>query len=216
MGEIEQLKSNALTTLQKVKDMLGIAVDDTDQSRDNILVNMINAASAWFETQTGRKFKKQSYTEKCQGSDAQELCLRQYPITAVESITDTISGNAIESTEYSIGDSGYIGIVWKNSGWALQSYRYGLAYDPLYSRRYLTVIYTAGYVLPKDATTETPSTLPSDIESVIWEMVQQQYKLMQDGAFSLSSFSIADASWTWDKAPKQTWLDTVARYMRWA
>lgn len=209
------LNENALTTLERVKSMLGIAANDTDQQRDDIIVNMINAASAWFESQTGRKFKKKSYTERYQGSNSQELCLRQYPIVSIASITDTEENSVIDAGLYSFEDTGHIGVVWKDDGWSMQTYNYGLANDPLFSKRYISVAYTAGYILPKDATQQQPATLPSDIESVIWEMVQQQYKLMQDGAFNLASFSISDVSWTWDKQQKQSWLDTVSSYKRW-
>ncbi len=209
------LKDNALTTLERVKQMLGIPADDADQTRDNIITNMINSASAWFESQTGRKFKLATYRERYQGSSSQELCLRQYPIVEIESITDTSNNAVINASQYSIEDTGHIGVVWKDDGWAMRSFLYGLANDPLYSRSYIEVVYTAGYVLPKDETQVNPATLPSDIESVIWEMTQQQYKLMQDGAFNLASFSISDVSWTWDKAPKQSWLDTIASYKRW-
>lgn len=225
-NEVAPLKDNALTTLEQVKQMLGIPEDElspesTDEERstvlirDNIIVNMINAASAWFESQTGRNFKLAKYKERYQGSSSQELCLRQYPIVSVERVTDTTAGTDFNPSQYSIEYRGHIGVIWKDDGWALQSYNYGLAFDPLFSKRYLEVEYTAGYVLPKDATEDNPSTLPSDIEAVIWEMAQQQYKLMQDGAFNLASFSISDVSWTWDKEQKQSWLDTIAAYKRW-
>lgn len=210
-----ELKDSALTTLDRVKQMLGIPEDDVDQIRDNIIANMINSASAWFESQTGRKFKRATYREKYQGTSSQELCLRQYPIVEIEEIADTTDNAPIDVSQYSTEDTGHIGVVWKDDGWAMRAVPYGLANDPLYSRRYIEVKYTAGYVLPKDATEDNPATLPSDIESVIWEMAQQQYKLMQDGAFNLSSFSISDVSWTWDKEQKQSWLDTIATHKRW-
>jgi len=213
--QVVALKSNALTTLDRVKQMLGIPNDDVDQTRDNIIANMINSASAWFESQTGRKFKQATYKERYQGSSSQELCLRQYPIVEIESVTDAASNAIIDASQYSIEDTGHIGIVWKDDGWGMRALPYGLASDPLFSRSYIEVKYKAGYVLPKDATAEDPATLPSDIEAVIWEMAQQQYKLMQDGAFNLASFSISDVSWTWDKEQKQSWLDTIATHKRW-
>lgn len=211
-----QLNANALTTLIRVKQMLGIADNDEDTTRDTIIVNMINAASAWFESKTGRKFGLSSYVERYTAGNSQELCLRQYPIVSIKQVKDTADGSVIDPSAYSFAEDGHIGVVWKDNGWAMRSHKYGLANDPCFSRRYLQVEYTAGYVLPKDATPDNPQTLPSDIESVIWEMAQQQYKLMQDGASNLASFSISDVSWTWDKNPKATWLDAISAYKRWS
>lgn len=211
-----KLNSNALTTIERVKQMMGIDLDDYDDNRDSIIANMINSVSSWFESKTGRKFNISTYKERYLGENSQELCLRQYPIVSVISITDLTDGTVIVPSAYSVTEDGNIGVVWKDDGWDMRSFQYGLANDPRFSRRYLRVEYIAGYVLPKDATTDNPQTLPSDIESLIWEMVQQQYKLMQDGASNLASFSIADVSWTWDKNLKQTWLDTIATYKRWS
>ena len=45
-----QLNDNALTTLEAVKTFIGIPEDDVDEARDNALIQLINAASAWLET----------------------------------------------------------------------------------------------------------------------------------------------------------------------
>ena len=54
-----KLANNALTTLEDVKIMLGIAPDDVDEQRDAMLVTLINYASAWIERMTGRKLGRQ-------------------------------------------------------------------------------------------------------------------------------------------------------------
>jgi len=209
------LWTGALTTLETAKLFIGIPEDDADRDRDKIVTLMINSVSAWFERQTGRKLGLAAYDEKYAGTDAQELCLRQYPIVKVESIFDTENGGEISPDAYGFVDTGDIGVLFKDDGWAMPSYRVGLAFDPKFPKRYLRVKYKAGYVLPKDATRRQPSTLPPDIEGMILEMLQQQYNLMKDGAQNLSSFSISDVSWSFDKTTKQSWLETLAAHKRW-
>jgi hypothetical protein len=211
-----ELVANALTTLESVKAMLGLAdCCYIDIERDEVIIQMINAASAWFERQTGRKFGLDTYVEMHQGTNSQQLCLRQYPILAVESVTDVHGEIEVSAEEYSFEDYWNIGVLWKYDGWAQSAIRQGLAYDPLFTRRNLRIEYTAGYVLPNDATPENPVTLPADIEQLICEFAMQQYTLLKDGASNLSSFSISDVSWTFDKTYKQMWLDTVNSYKRW-
>ena len=86
--------------------------------------------------------------------------------------------------------------------------------DYLAPQRYLLVEYTAGYVLPKDATADSPCTLPADLESLVWEMVEQEYQLRINGAQGLAAFSISDVSWTFDKTQKDSWISTINRYRR--
>lgn len=74
--------------------------------------------------------------------------------------------------------------------------------------------YTAGYVLPKDATDEEPQTLPADLEGLVWDMVSQAYVNMLNGSQGLKSFSISDVSWTFDKSTPDAWLQLVNLYRR--
>ena len=209
-----QLADNALTTLADMKTMLGIDPGDADPQRDNVIVNLINSASAWIERKTGRKLGKQTYTQKYVASGTQELVLLQWPILAVEYVKDTQYNETIPPSEYDYNVSGEIGVLYKDNGWAYRGYVGGLAYDYVAPMRYLEVQYTAGYTLPKDATTEDPCTLPADLQGVVWGMVQQEFSTMQNGAQGLSAFSISDVSWTFDKAIREDWLTTVGYYTR--
>ena len=71
-----QLASNALTTLETVKEMMGIPTEESDPQVDNVLIRLINAASAWVETMTERKLGKNDYRQKCRGTGSQELVLK--------------------------------------------------------------------------------------------------------------------------------------------
>jgi len=209
-----ELAKNALTTLEAVKTMLGIPADDVDALRDDALTHLINYASAWVERMTGRKLGRQEYTQRYVASGTQELVLLQWPITNVEHVKDTTDGSIIPPEEYDYTVDGEIGVLYKDNGWAFRGYVGGLAYDYQAAMRYLEVKYTAGYVLPKDATADDPCTLPADLQGVVWGIVQQEFAIMQNGAQGLSAFSISDVSWTFDKTPRESWLTTIGYYTR--
>ena len=90
-----QLNDNALTTLEAVKTFIGIPEDDVDEARDNALIQLINAASAWLETQLGRKLGLHTYIQKCAGPGTQRLVLEHYPIISIEQIKSLTTGEII-------------------------------------------------------------------------------------------------------------------------
>ena len=112
---VPALAPNALTTLETVKAMLGIDPTDENAQRDTVLVNLINAASAWVERQTGRKLGRQGYTQKYVASGTQELVLLQWPITNVEYVKDTADGSTISPSEYDYSVDGEIGVLYKDN-----------------------------------------------------------------------------------------------------
>jgi hypothetical protein len=175
---------------------------------------LINAASASIEAQTGRKFGRADYAEKYEAPDSQQLPLRQYPIRQVYSVVDLTDGGEIPPESYDAEVFGYIGCLYKNDAWQPQYYRRGLAYDPVFSKRYLKVSYQAGYILPKDATDDEPSDLPYDLQLLVWQMAAQQWTVMTNGAYGLSAFSISDVSWTFDKSSDQGWQNVINVYRR--
>ncbi len=212
------LAENALTTLNDVMEFIGQAPADEeipDQVKNN-LDRLINAASSYIETMTGRKFALQNYVENCYGSGSQELCVCQYPIRSVNRITDRENHADIAPSSYSISEFGNIGVVYRDEGWAARGYASGLAGDIATRKRYLVVDYTAGYILPKDATEERPSDLPYDLQYIVWQMVQQQWNLANNGANGLSAFAISDVSWTFDKELSSQVQEVIGKYVRWS
>lgn len=212
------LAGNAMTTLDAMMEFIGM----DPQSREipdyikNNLERLINAASSYIETMTNRKFGLQCYVETHHGSGWQELCLNQFPIKTVEFVKDIETGQVIDSDSYSFEDTGDIGVLYRDTGWTDRSYLGGLAYDKVAPKRYLRVSYSAGYILPKDATDEQPSDLPYDLQYIIWQMVQQQWNLAKNGANGLAAFSISDVSWTFDKELSPQVQDVINHYQRWA
>lgn len=208
-----QLRANALTTLDAMKTYMGISLEEENPQQDNALTQLINAASAWLETQLGRKLGRQTYTQRYDAPGTQRLVLEQYPIVSIDYIRDTITGE--DMTGYYFSDDGEIGVVFREDGWTYRGHIGGLSGDFIAPRRYLEVKYTAGYILPKDATKKNPSNLPADLEAVIWSMVAQQWAIMDNDAAGLSAFSISDVSWTFDKNISDTWQTVISMYRRW-
>lgn len=118
------LAPNAMTTLEDTMERLGISEEEADQATKNNLVRLINAASAWIETITGRHFGKATYTDRYAGPGAQELVLREYPIRSVEYVKDTVTGGLIDPGTYDFSMSGDIGVLYRDMGWTFRGYPY--------------------------------------------------------------------------------------------
>ena len=114
------LRENALTTLDALKTSLGIDPEEEDAQRDATLVQLINAASAWLETQLGRKLGKSTYRQRYCGTGTQQLSLEQYPIVSVERITDKFTGETI--TDFDFNETGEIGVLFREDGWTYRGH----------------------------------------------------------------------------------------------
>lgn len=205
------LAENALTTLERMKLMLGLSEEDGERS-DELVAMLINQASAWVEKQIGRHLGKQSYRQWYVADGQQELVTIEYPIISVDYIKE--DGVLVAPELYDFGQTGNIGVIYRDDGWLKAGYHRGLANDIVALRRAIEVSYTAGYVLPKDATEEDPQTLPADLEGLVWDMVCQSFAALQNGSHGLSSFAIADVSWHFDNAVKPAWMQLIRLYQR--
>lgn len=206
-----ELAQNALTTLERFAAMTGLPIAD-DATADRLTL-LINQASAQVETLIDRKLRKQTYTDNVTATGRQELLLREYPIVAVESVTHRC--HELDPSEYDYSMTGAAGILYRDDGWTYDGYPYGLAGDPIAGKRNVVVRYTAGFVLPKDATPDDPITLPADLEGLIWEMVQSAYgKMTSGGNAGLRAFSVADVRWEWQNEMPTTWMQIIDAYRR--
>ena len=210
-----RLADNAMTTLADTLERLGIDEADADVAVKNNVIRLINSASAWVETITGRKFGRATYVHRYPSPDAQELVLQQYPIRAVEYVKDVASGVPFDPATYDFTMEGDIGVLYRDEGWPFRGYRYGLANDVKTPSRSLEVKFTAGYILPKDATEEEPSDLPWDIIAIVWGIAEQEFSVLTNGSQGLAAFSVSDVSWTFDKEPRASWMETLGHYTRW-
>ena len=214
-GKTVKLADNAMSTLEDTMERLGIPADIDDETVKNYIIRLINSASAWVETITGRKFGRATYTHRYAAPGHQELVLNQFPIREVEYVKDIATGTIIDPRSYDFSMGGDVGVLYRDAGWPLRGYAAGLAMDFQTLSRYLEVKFTAGYILPKDATADEPSDLPADITDIVWGIAEQEFSILRNGAQGLAAFSISDVSWTFDKEPRSSWMDTLAHYMRW-
>lgn len=205
------LANNALTTLDRMKLMLSLD-DETDERTCTLVELLVNKASSWVEQQVGRPLGKNTYREFYEADGQQELVTLKYPIISVDYVKE--AGRLVPPERYDYGQTANIGVIYRDDGWLRAGYRRGLANDIIETKRNIEVCYTAGYVLPKDATDEEPQTLPADLEGLVWDMVSQAYANMQNGSQGLKSFSISDVSWTFDKSTSAAWLQIVNLYRR--
>ena len=206
------LANNALTTLDRMKLMLSLD-DETDERTCTLVELLVNKASSWVEQQVGRPLGKNTYREFYEADGQQELVTLKYPIISVDYVKE--AGRLVPPERYDYGQTANIGVIYRDDGWLRAGYRRGLANDIIETKRNIEVCYTAGYVLPKDATDEEPQTLPADLEAIVWNMVAQQWAIAENDAAGLSAFSISDVSWTFDKNISQTWQDVISLYRRW-
>lgn len=205
------LRANALTTLEALKQFLGVS--DTDTSSDGVLIQLINQASASIERALGRKLRRTTYTERIKGTGNQYILVENYPVNAVEYIKQ--AGEVIDPGLYDFTTRGNAGVIYKDDGWGYAGYPHGLTGDSIAASRNLEVRYEAGYTLPGDATQADPCDLPADLEGLCQEMVQYAFgKLQTGGSAGLKSFSISDVRWEWSTDTPATWQEIINEYKR--
>lgn len=138
-----------LTTLQNVKEYLG----KTDNSSDPLLERLITAASASISQYTNRNLLTASYTETSDGLGNFYTCTKNFPVTAVASVT--IDGVSIPISSGPL-DNGFFFDAWGVGVRGCQFNR---------GRQNVTITYTAGY-----------ATIPADIEQACIDLVAMKFR----------------------------------------
>lgn len=141
------------TTAADVKTYLGVGYMDDDP----LLTTLIAAVSGWFDGQTDRSILTGSCTDARSGDDSRILVLREYPVTAVASVT--VDGAIIPEAT-----------TWDADGWVRAgrivllrgNYRFTLGVNNV------VVVYTAGY-----------ASTPADVAQAVIEMVALKYRERQ-------------------------------------
>lgn len=177
------LKSHALTTVDAVRDELGLS----GTSADARLERMINAASARFAAIVGRDLHyAEDVVEDVAGYDRPRLAVRRTPLLSILSITPLdasgSAGTALDDESYFIEDAerGWIGrsASWSSSPASVDGVL-GLAIAGT-ERRNWRVTYTGGSITPfqesADGGSLGTSSLRDDIEQAIIESVVDTYR----------------------------------------
>ena len=128
-----------LTNLASVRAFLAVPADDT--SRDATFASLITSLSARFLTLIDRQLLSASYTDTVGGKGGTVLCLENYPVTLVTSVT--VDGDLIPQRPNV-----------KGAGWVLsKGFRIDLAGSYVFTEGISNVVvqYTAGYTaIPVD------------------------------------------------------------------
>lgn len=152
--------AGALTTRQKVKDMLNI----TDNLSDSLIDSYINSMTAFIQSYCGgRIFASASYVEIKDTYNSDKLFMNQKPVTTL-TVVEYRSGIPSAPVWVTYDANSYLGYL-------PQGYvRFFTRFKPMPQAFRLT--YTAGYLIDWDAETN-PSlhTLPSDLTNVATELI---------------------------------------------
>ena len=166
------LQPYVLTTLQKVKDALGIS----DTNSDTFLNEMINQASMWAQNYCGgRNFLSQQYVEVYDTREmSQKIFLRQRPLTS-----DNINGLLVVKYRSGI-PTNPLWVVYDANGYVVympEGYIHFYGQLPKVHQG-LQITYTAGYLI--DFTNEfdnTKHTLPEDLTWAVTQLVSREMNL---------------------------------------
>lgn len=154
------LLSNALTTVQRVKDFAGI----NNSSLDTVIERLINSVTEFIEGYCQRTFLLATYTnEEIDGMGINKISVRQYPVVAITSLerrasTENInSWDSVDSNMYFLRTAN--GMI-ESSGWVFTR-----------GRANFRATYSAGYDYDQAAKTLESIGL-GDLEYAVWKLVQ--------------------------------------------
>ncbi len=195
------LVDHALTTTQRVKNLLGI----NDTSYDTLLDQLINSVTDWIESQTMRRFKRGTYSnEVYDGNGEKFLYLRQQPVISV-SAAQYRSGSLSSPTwnDFNAND------------WELDTNR-GAIYFPGKApkgTRNLRFTYVAGYLIDfANATDSNLHTLPFDVSFLAERLVASAFN--QRLAGGKKSEGLEGANIVWDQLVKPVDWEIINKYRR--
>lgn len=185
-----------LTTVAKVKATLGIS--STDQ--DELIEDMVRAASDFVVTYCGRDFARQRVRESIVSKGTPELLLSLTPVINIEFVDYDDS----EITDWVLYDK-EAGIIQRRNGFQstnLPFHTIDRAPSSYHEKRW-HVTYTGGFVLPNWDVSEGTRNLPYDLERAVIDMVKTQVKTAPiDG--NMRSYKIGDTQITWDRSLGET------------
>ena len=204
----EQIYTNALTTIQRVKDLMGITVTDNDV----ILTRLINAATDFIEDYCDQNFKTQSYVEKYSiwGDSMEFLQLNNRHVTVLTKVEvrtgtpSTPNWSTLGADFYELLEDGEAGMIRLYPGFAPLLYTNSNA---------LQVTYTAGYKIDfTNFGNKTLHDLPADLSGLCERLVIRWWKRRESGG--KQSESLQNSSINWRKELDDEDIDTLQRYSR--
>lgn len=182
------LKDNALTTVDavvgaiKMNPHVNATITWNDTDVIDQIERLINMYSADVESFTKRSFGIQTFIEYHTGTNQPYLVLGNSPIRSLESVELIGYNGEITGTldvekmwnELSYRDKN-AGMLYFEPHFVSRFSYFGIRPETFASLRSVRVVYTAGYILPKDATDDVDSDLPSEIEGVVIEIAKEKF-----------------------------------------
>ena len=157
-----------MALLETVKTELKIA----GSTNDGFLTELIQQASDFICTYTGRCYAKETVEETFQSRGINLYVTQRYPLVSISYITD--DGTSFSSTAYEI-DNSTAGIVWAENG-----FRHNIITDIFvterpsrHGRRDWLIRYVAGYNMP--GTTGVDRDFPHDLERACIDLIKSWY-----------------------------------------
>lgn len=169
---------------------------------DTLIDRLITAASQGIVNALNRgDIFSRSYTERYDGTGSGRMMLRQWPVTAIGSLT--IDGVTIAAqTSYPTG-SGYLFTAWDGIGPGSPCFLDVFGYAFTKGRQNITVVYTAGY---------PSSPIPPDLTQTCIELVAIRYK--ERDRIGLASAAVGGETTAYlQKDVKAFVLDRLQPYM---
>ena len=197
------LKAYALTTAQRVADYgkLG-TLDAGDVTKIEALINVI---TDYIEKQTGKRFKKTTYTnEEYDTERAQTINLKHFPVLTSEPIILERRSSDLNENDWEEIDSEYYHVD-AESGMIEAAGSIEFAR----TRKGYRVTYTAGYDFDNTATFLS-DTEAGDIELAAWILCLGLYESTEDDA-DVKSERIGDYSITYQDVSRELLKDPDAK-----
>lgn len=192
------LNANALTTLNTVKTLACISLNDT--THDVLFEMLINQASARIQNVIcKRDFGRAEVTELLPGTNMQYLPLKLYPIQSITYVKENDLPLTVDVDFYMSAEDAEAGMLYKPDGWKSENLSRGLTEDAGASERTIEAKYIGGYYLPNAVgfTEGADNSLPSDISFVCASIVADQYMKKIQGGQGLKSLSEGGLSYSW-------------------
>lgn len=202
----EKIYDKALTTVQRVKDRIGIATGVT--GHDVLLARIINSATDFIEGSLNRNLKKATYTEEVYSikNDFQkDLFLKNFPVVTLTKL-QYASGTPSNKTWID-----YIADDYEIDSKEMGSVKvYGILPKGVNTVR---ATYDAGYLIDfTKAGDLTYHNLPADLTDLCERMVVKVFKKRDNEGKDTESFNGANT--TWEKGMSADDKETLNGYKR--
>ncbi len=204
----EQIYTNSLTTLQRVKDLLNVTIAD----HDAVLTRFVNAATDYIENTCRQNFKQNSYVEKYSiwGGNMQFMQLNNLHVTALTKLEirgglpSTPNWITINPDFYELVENGDSGLIRLYPGFS------SFLYSGVNS---LQASYTAGYLIDfTNFGNKVLHNLPADLSGLCERIVMRWWKRRESGGKQSESLNGSNINWK-DLLDSEDY-DILQRYTR--